>query len=184
MNGETQAKPPGWDYNPSEWSQRLPLVAVAIVGFFIALYLALYQWRVIPNVWEPFFGSGSRIVLNSSVSRLLPIPDAALGAIGYLADAISGVIGGRGRWRTMPWIVILFGLMVGPLGLISIILVILQPTYFGAWCTFCLASAAISLLMIYPAMDEVWASYKFLKSEKQTGKSLWRAFWGLSEPPA
>jgi hypothetical protein len=179
MSHQTKNAPPGWDYNPSEWSQRLPLVAVAIIGFGIALYLALYQWRVISDVWEPFFGDGSRIILNSGVSRILPVPDAALGAIGYLADAVSGIIGGKTRWRTMPWIVILFGLLVGPLGLVSIILVVLQPTYFGAWCTLCLASAAISLLMIYPAMDEVLASYQFMKKEKRAGKSLWLAFWGL-----
>jgi len=131
------------------------------------------------HFWEHTVGSGSKVILNSSVSRLLPIPDAALGALGYLADAVSGVIGGRGRWRTMPWIVILFGLLVGPLGLVSIILVILQPIYFGAWCTLCLASAAISLAMVYPAMDEVVASYQFLKREKQAGKSLWRTFWGF-----
>jgi len=131
------------------------------------------------HFWEHTVGSGSKVILNSSVSRLLPIPDAALGALGYLADAVSGVIGGRGRWRTMPWIVILFGLLVGPLGLVSIILVILQSIYFGAWCTLCLASAAISLAMVYPAMDEVVASYQFLKREKQAGKSLWRTFWGF-----
>ncbi|MCC6328943.1 MAG: vitamin K epoxide reductase family protein [Acidobacteria bacterium] len=176
MNDEANF-PPDWDYNPSGWSQRLPIVGVAIVGFLIALYLALYQWRVIGDVWEPFFGNGSRVILNSGLSRILPVPDAALGAAGYLADAISGVIGGRGRWRTMPWIVIVFGLMVGPLGLVSIILVILQPTVFGAWCTLCLASAVISLGMIYPAMDEVVASFQFLRRVKREGRSVWPAFW-------
>jgi uncharacterized membrane protein len=172
--------PPGWDYDPSSWGQRLPLVAVAMVGFGIALYLALYQWRVITDVWEPFFGSGSRVILNSSMSRILPIPDAALGAIGYLADAVSGIVGGRGRWKTMPWIVIVFGLAVGPLGLVSIVLVVLQPTVFGAWCTMCLVSAAISLAMIYPAMDEVVASWQHLMRERRAGRSLWPAFWGLA----
>jgi hypothetical protein len=41
--------PPGWDYNSSDWSQRLPIVA--------------------------------------------------LGAFGYLLDAVTGGIGGRRRWR-------------------------------------------------------------------------------------
>jgi hypothetical protein len=179
MSGNDQNIPPGWHHNPSSWAQRLPLVGVAMVGFGIALYLALYQWRVIGNVWEPFFGDGSKIILNSSVSRLLPIPDAALGAIGYLADAVSGVIGGRRRWETMPWIVLVFGFAVGPLGLVSIILVILQPTVFGAWCTLCLASAAISLAMIYPAMDEVLASWQYLKRERRSGRPLWSAVWGI-----
>jgi hypothetical protein len=51
--------PPGWAYNPSSWSQRLPIVALAFAGFGIAMYLALYQWGVFARVWEPFFGEGS-----------------------------------------------------------------------------------------------------------------------------
>ena len=151
-----------------------------MLGFVIAGYLALYQWRFFAVVWEPFFGDGSRIILNSSVSRILPIPDAALGALGYLADAITGIIGRRDRWRTMPWIVIIFGLAVGPLGLVSVLLVILQPVMFEAWCTLCLASALISVLMIGPASDEVLASLQYLKRERLEGRSLWPAFWGIS----
>lgn len=175
--------PPGWDYNPASWPQRLPIIGAAVVGFFIAGYLALYQWRVIGTVWEPFFGNGSEKILNSKVSHLLPFPltDAFLGALGYLADAVTGAVGGRRRWRTMPWIVIIFGLLVGPLGAISILLVILQPVMFDAWCTLCLATAVISVLMIGPAMDEFLASLQHLKREKERGRSAWRVFWGLAD---
>jgi uncharacterized membrane protein len=160
---QPHSHPGGWSYNPSAWSERLPIVALAAGGFGIASYLALYQWRAIDTVWEPFFGRGSVTVLNSGVSRILPIPDAALGALGYLADAVTGMIGGRDRWRRLPWIVILFGLAVGPLGAISILLVILQPVLYESWCTLCLASALISVLMIGPAMDETLASLQYLK---------------------
>ncbi len=173
--------PPGWSYNPSTWGQRLPIVGLALVGFLIAGYLALYQWGIFSGVWEPFFGDGSRVILNSSISRILPIPDAALGALGYLADAVTGVIGRRGRWRTMPWIVILFGLAVGPLGAVSILLVILQPVLFGEFCTLCLASAVISVAMIGPAMDEFLASLQWVKRERARGRSAWRVFWGLDD---
>ncbi|MDP9311096.1 MAG: vitamin K epoxide reductase family protein [Chloroflexota bacterium] len=173
--------PPGWSYNPASWSQRLPIVGLALVGFGIATYLALYQLNVFATVWEPFFGDGSRIILNSSISRVLPIPDAALGALGYLVDAGAGVIGGRARWRTMPWIVVLFGLAVGPLGAVSIGLVILQPVRFGTFSTLALASAVVSVVMIGPAMDEFLASLQHLKREHNRGHSLWRTFWGLSD---
>jgi uncharacterized membrane protein len=174
--------PPGWNYNPSSWSQRLPIVGLALLGFCIAGYLSLYQWRIVSQVWEPFFGDGSRLILTSGVSRVLPIPDAALGAASYLLDAVTGAIGGRRRWRTMPWIVVLFGLAVGPLGAVSIMLVILQPVLYDAWCTLCLASAAISLLMIGPALDEFLASLQGLRRAHDRGDSLWRAFWGLAPP--
>ena len=173
--------PPGWTYNPASWSQRLPIIVLAIVGLGIATYLALYQLQVFPTVWEPFFGNDSRKILNSSVSKILPIPDAALGAIGYLTDAVAGAIGGRSRWRTMPWIVIAFGLAVGPLGMISVLLVILQPVMFDAWCTLCLASAVVSLVMVGPAMDEMLASLQFMKRAKNARVSLWKAFWGYKE---
>jgi uncharacterized membrane protein len=176
--------PPGWSYNPSSWSERLPLIGLALLGTLVAGYLALYQTGVVDAIWDPFFGRGSSIILKSSVSHLLPIPDAALGALGYVVDAASGAIGGRDRWRTMPWIVIVFGIAVGPLGLVSILLVILQPVVFHAWCTLCLASAVISIAMIGPAMDELLASLQHLHRERERGRSLWPAFWGLHQPPA
>ena len=176
-----QGVPIGWTYNPSVWGQRVPIIGLALVGTAIAGYLALYQWNVFSTVWEPFFGTGSRVVLNSSISKLLPIPDAALGALGYIVDAVTGVVGGRERWRKMPWIVIIFGLAVGPLGGVSIMLVVLQPVLLDAWCTLCLSSAVISVLMIGPAMDEMLASLQHVRRAHDHGRSTWRVFWGLDD---
>jgi uncharacterized membrane protein len=178
------ASPPGWDYNPSTWAQRLPIIVLAMLGFGIATYLTLYQLEMIGDVWEPFFGDGSRTILDSSASRVLPVPDAMLGALGYLADAVTGAVGGKDRWRRMPWLVVVFGLAVGPLGAVSILLVVLQPVMFSAWCTLCLASAVISVLMIGPATDELLASLQHLRAEQREGRSVWRAFWGLGAQTA
>ena len=179
--GNPPQRPPGWQTNPSAWDQRLPIVALALVGFAIATYLALFQYGVVAPVWEPFFGDGSRTVLTSPLSTVLPVSDAALGAFGYLLDAVTGVIGGRGRWRSMPWIVIIFGIAVGPLGAISVLLVIAQPVLYGAFCTLCLASAVISLAMIGPAVDEVLASLQELRRVRLDGGSVWNAFWHGSQ---
>lgn len=175
--------PPGWVKNPSAWGERLPIVALAIIGFGIATYLALYQYEVIDDVWEPFFGDGSRTILDSSLSRVLPVSDAALGAFGYLLDAVTGVIGGTRRWRTMPWIVVLFGIFVGPLGAVSILLVIAQPVLYDSFCTLCLATAVISLAMIPPAVDEVLASMQDVRRVRQAGGDWWRFFWGRHPEP-
>jgi hypothetical protein len=64
--------PPGWDDNPSTWKQRLPIVAIALVAFVAAMHLALVQVEIVSKPWEPFFGRGSAIILDSWVSRLLP----------------------------------------------------------------------------------------------------------------
>lgn len=173
--------PPAWDYNPSTWAQRLPLVFIAVVGLAIAMYLGLYQLNYFPTVWEPFFGDGSTRILNSELSNILPVPDALLGAFGYLLDVVTGIIGGQRRWKTMPWMVIMFGIAIGPLGLVSILLVIAQPVMFDAWCTLCLLSAVISVVMISPAMDEMLASLQYLQRVKLAKQGVWKAFWGNKE---
>lgn len=175
------AAPPGWDTNPSAWRERLPIVGLGALGFVVALYLTAFQYGWIEAVWEPFFGDGSREILQSRVSEVLPIKDAALGAIGYLLDVVSGALYGQDRWRRQPWIVILFGIAVGPLGAGSILLVILQPVLIGNFCTLCLLTAVISVAMIGPAMDEVLASLQFLRRARDEGRSLWAAFWGRGD---
>lgn len=179
MNNKMDALiPPAWDYNPSSWGQRMPLVIIAFVGFLIALYMGLYQLKVISTVWDPFFENGTTKVLNSPISRALPVPDALLGAFGYVLDVVTGIIGKTDRWKTKPWIVILFGFAIGPLGATSILLVILQPVSVGAWCTLCLVTAVISVVMISPAMDELLASMQYLQRVKKSGHSVWKAFLG------
>jgi hypothetical protein len=169
--------PPAWSYNPSDWFERGPIIAMAFVGFFVSRYLAAYQLGHIPYPWDPFFGDGTRRVLESEVSRAWPISDAGLGAVAYLLEALSGFMGGRNRWRTMPWMVAMFGMLVVPLGVVSIVLVILQPVAVGAWCTLCLVTAAAMLVMISPAIDEVVAMGQFLMGARREGKPFWRTFW-------
>lgn len=177
--GRHDDTPPGWTTNPSLWGQRLPIIGLALIGTGIAGYLGAFQLGLIGSVWEPFFGDGSQTVLTSKTSHVLPVPDAVLGALSYVADAVTGAIGGTKRWKTMPWIVIIFGIAVGPLGAISILLVILQPVLYDSFCTLCLASAVVSVAMIGPAVDEVLASLQFLKRRRTQDRSLWRAFWGV-----
>lgn len=143
------------------------------------MYLSLFQLGIIPGVWDPFFHNGTEKVLTSSVSRVLPVPDALLGAFGYLIDVVTGLIGGTKRWKEAPWVVVIFGLAVGPLGLVSIFLVIAQPVIVGAWCTLCLCSAVISVIMISPAMDEFLASLQYLQRVRYRKESVWKAFWGI-----
>jgi uncharacterized membrane protein len=169
--------PPGWSYNPSGWIQRGPIIAMAFLGFFLSRYLAAYQLGHVAYPWDPFFGDGTRRVLDSEVSRAWPISDAGLGAVSYMLEALSGLMGGRNRWRTMPWMVGMFGVLVVPLGVVSVVLVILQPVAVGAWCTLCLVTAAAMLIMISPAVDEVVAMGQFLMGARREGKPFWRTFW-------
>lgn len=169
--------PPGWTYNPSTWLQRGPIIALSLVAFLMARYMAGQQLGLYETVWDPFFGAGTFHVLNSDVSRAWPVSDAGLGAVAYLIEALSGFMGGQQRWRTMPWMVLMFFVLVVPLGITSIILVMLQPIAVGAWCTLCLATAFLMLLMIPLALDEVVAMFQFLRAAHGEGQSVWRVFW-------
>ena len=176
---------PPWDYNPSAWSQRIPLCLLAGVGFVISSYLALYEWGLIATVWDPVFGDSTARVLESDVSHRLygwfGVPDAALGAVAYLGDAVLGLAGSTRRWQYRPWMVILFGIDVIPLGAVSAILVLLQATIVGYWCFLCLVSAAISLILIYWAYDEVWSSLIYLRRvwrRTRSPREVWNVFWG------
>lgn len=169
--------PTGWSYNPSSWGQRIVPVVFAVVAALVARGLAAYQLGYIPGAWDPFFGDGTERVLTSDVSQAFPVSDAALGMWGYLLDAVAGLLGGTRRWATMPWIVLLFGIFVIPFGIVSITLVILQPVVVGAWCTGCLVTALMSLLMIPFAADEVAATMQFLVRARRAGQPFWRTLW-------
>lgn len=169
--------PPDWSYNPSSWPQRLPPIAAALAAFLIARYMAGFQLEHVGSVWDPFFGEGTERVLTSDVSKMFPISDAGLGAFAYLLEALSGFMGGTDRWRTMPWMVLMFFVLVVPLGIVSILLVTLQPLAVGTFCTPCLATAVLMLLMIPFAIDEVVAMGQFLVDVRRRGEPLWTNFW-------
>ena len=139
--------------------------------------MAAYQLGHIPAAWDPFFGESTQKVLTSDVSKAWPIPDAGLGALSYMLEALSGYMGDSRRWRTMPWMVLMFALLVVPLGATSIILVILQPISIGMWCTLCLVAAVAMLIMVPLAVDEVVAMGQFMVESRRAGQPFWRTFW-------
>lgn len=169
--------PPGWTYNPSSWHQRAPMIIAASLGWIFSRYLAAFQLGYINQIWEPVFGNGTVSVLTSDVSKSWPISDAGLGATAYTFEFLMAWMGGVTRWRSMPWMVTFFFILVVPLGVTSIVLVILQPVMVGHWCTVCLLTALIMLVMIPFTVDEVVAMVQFMKRSVREGKSFWRTFW-------
>lgn len=165
--------PPGWDYSPSGWTNRLPIILLAFVGLFISRYLAAFQLGHIDAAWDPFFGDGSERIITSSVSEAWPVADAGLGATVYVLEIITGLIGDKRRWRTMPWLVLLFGILIVPLGAVSVFFIIIQPIVIGTWCTLCLVGALAMLLQIPYSFDEILATLQFLRKRRQQGRSLW-----------
>jgi nucleoside-diphosphate-sugar epimerase len=173
--------PPGWSYNPSSWTQRLPIILLAVIGLYVSRYLAAYQLGHIPAVWDPFFAgspfdpqNGTEEIITSSVSKAWPVSDAAVGGYTYLLEILTGVVGSRMRWRTMPWLVVLFGLMIAPLGITSIFFIIIQPVVIGTWSTIALIGAAAILIQIPYSLDELLATLQFLRRRAKAGQNWLR----------
>jgi nucleoside-diphosphate-sugar epimerase/uncharacterized membrane protein len=175
--------PEGWDYSPSAWFQRLPVIFLALVGLYISRYLAAYQLGYIEGIWEPFFGSdtpgrnGTEAIITSQVSQAWPVPDAGLGALTYMLEILVGVAGAANRWRTMPWLVMLFGLMIVPLGAVSIYFIVIQPVLLGTYCTLCLVAAAAMLVQIPYSVDELIACGQYLARQKARGRPVLKLFF-------
>lgn len=169
--------PSGWSYNPSSWPQRAPIIALALLGFFLSRQMAAFQLHHIASLRDPFFGLGTQRVLTSDVSRAFPISDAGFGGIAYMIEFLMGFMGDKRRWRTMPWMVTFFGILVIPLGVVSITLIILQPLAVGAWCTPCLIAATAMVIMIALTLDEVVATVQFLAQARREGQPIWHTFW-------
>jgi nucleoside-diphosphate-sugar epimerase/uncharacterized membrane protein len=178
--------PPGWAYSPSTWLQRAPIAALALFGFLIARYLGAYQLGHVGSVWEPFFAgsgemkgvmNGTETIVTSYVSKAWPIPDGALGAVVYMLELVMTWMGGKDRWRTMPWMVLALTFLIVPLGVVSIYFIIIQPILLGTWCTLCLAAALAMTIMIPYQLDEFVAMGQFLVWVRRKGKPFWRNFW-------
>ncbi|MBO6716810.1 MAG: NAD-dependent epimerase/dehydratase family protein [Rhizobiaceae bacterium] len=175
--------PPGWEYSPSSWFQRLPIIILAFLGLYVSRYMAAYQLGHIDGVWEPFFAgaagdpkNGTEEIITSSVSQAWPVPDAGLGALTYLLEILTGIIGSSRRWRTMPWLVVIFGIMIVPLGVVSITFIVIQPIVLGTWCTLCLIAAAAMVIQIPYSVDELIATAQFLARRRRAGRPILRVF--------
>ncbi|HEY7077752.1 MAG TPA: vitamin K epoxide reductase family protein [Solirubrobacteraceae bacterium] len=164
--------PPGWDENPTSFSHRLLLAGLAFVGLLVALYLTLYQFRLYDTVWDPFFDSKTVLDLT------WPVPDALAGVIAYGAELVLLALGGQDRWRSLPWACLALGAVLTAGAVVSIALIIIQPTVAGAWCFLCLVSAALSLALFFLGIGEARAAWQHVRRARARGVSWGDAVWG------
>ncbi len=170
-------EPLGWSLNPSSWSHRVPTVGLALLAWFFSRYMAAFQLGYINTIVDPVFPEGTLRVITSTISKAFPVSDAGLGSVCYTLEFILGWQGGSRRWLRMPWLATAFGLLVIPVGVVSIILIISQPVIVGAWCFWCLATAVCMLVMIVLTAPELVAVYQLLSQAKKRGYPLWPLFW-------
>lgn len=122
---------------------KLPLLAalVALCGVADAVYLTVkhYTGEAVPCSVV----AGCEQVLTSSYAEIAGIPLAAFGALAYFAAfslSILTAFGNRAMWKV-------FGVQVVLMAIFTAWLVYLQWFVIGAFCQFCLISAAITFTL-------------------------------------
>lgn len=158
---------------PDGLAERIRLIVLAFIGLYVSSYLTLYQLGVVSGVWDPFL-DGSPKVLH----LFEPVPDAALGALAYGTEIALSLIGGGDRWRSAP--------MDGTGPRFRHLLrrsserraSAVQPLVVGAWCTMCLASAAVSFAIFALSINEPRAALQHLERGRASGRSVRKALWG------
>lgn len=122
-------------------SRRTAVAALSLAGLAVALYLTLYQAKVVSTVWDPFGLGGSEWILRRSpLVRWLGFPDAAFGIAAYGAELALDLVAGHRPGATPTLVLGGIALAMAAGGLL---LVVLQGV-FGHWCSLCLVSAALS----------------------------------------
>jgi uncharacterized membrane protein len=120
---------------------KLPVAAslLALVGLADAVYLTVHHFTAEPVPCS--IVEGCETVLTSAYAEIAGVPIAAFGALAYFVAfslAILTVFGNRSMW-------LLFGVQSFIMATVSAYLVYLQGFVIGAFCQFCLISAATSL---------------------------------------
>jgi len=85
-----------------------------------------------------------------------------MGALGYAVEFVTTLAGAADRWHSHPKLVLAYGVIVVAIGVAGLILVVLQAFVLHAFCTLCLLSATISVVIAFLARGEVLASFKVL----------------------
>lgn len=148
------------------------VAALALGGCALASYLALAQLGLV-HAWEPLFGAGTERVLHSRFAGALPVPDAGLGAAAYLAEAATALPGPSDRARTRPLLVGVYAALGLGLGITALGLLFLQAYGVRAWCTLCVTSSGVSLILAVPAGAEGLSAWRWHRAatRRQNGEA-------------
>jgi len=124
-------------------SKLFPAIAIliALVGLSDAVYLTIHHYTAEPVPCS--IVEGCEMVLTSAYALIGGVPLAAIGAAAYLAAIILAAITLTGR--NLAWK--LYGLQVTIMTIVTCWLIYLQGFVIGAFCQFCLLSAAITFTL-------------------------------------
>lgn len=127
---------------------------VALIGLGDAVYLTIHS--LTGERVSCTLVAGCEMVLTSEYATIAGIPLGAFGAAAYFSAfslAILTAFGNRKTW-------LLFGVQVVLMAAFTLWLLYLQAFVIGAYCQFCLLSAAVTFtLLIIAILSKFWRSH-------------------------
>lgn len=124
---------------PKTWLV-IAAIVLALAGLADSVYLTVHHFTAEPVPCSLI--EGCEMVLTSKYAEFQGVPIALIGALGYFVAfslALLTIYGYR-LW-------LLFGVQTTIMAIVSGVLVYIQASLIGAFCQFCLISAATSLLL-------------------------------------
>lgn len=129
---------------------RQAIALLALVGFFLALYLLLYKLGLIGGLQ---CGTGScEYVQTSAYGRFLGFPVASYGVLGYGAIFAVALLGLQPRWLGHPGPSRLVAGFAGVGFLFTLYLTYVELFVLQAICRYCVASAVIITAILVVAL--------------------------------
>lgn len=130
---------------------RMIIAVLALIGVLVSVYLTLHKYGVIGTL---ACGTGScETVQASKWAVFMGVPVPVLGLVGYALVLISALVGlAKTDSRAVALTLVL--LAAGALAF-TLYLTYLEAFVIHAWCRWCIASAAITLLISIASLAEL-----------------------------
>ncbi|HUP90064.1 MAG TPA: vitamin K epoxide reductase family protein [Longimicrobiales bacterium] len=130
---------------------RMVIAVLALIGLLISTYLTLHKFGIIGTL---ACGTGScETVQTSKWAVFMGVPVPVLGLIGYAVLLVAALVGLSAPSNKSVSIAI-FALANGAL-MFSIYLSLIEHFKIHAWCRWCIASAAITVLIWVASLAEI-----------------------------
>lgn len=132
-------------------TNRMAITLLALVGVLISLYMSAYTFGLLGEI--VCGAGGCETVQHSPWARFMGVPVPLIGLAGYGAlfgTALAGVHATRSR---LVAFVLLAGATIGLL--FSAYLTYLEAFVIHAWCRWCIASAALAVLIFLFSLPEL-----------------------------
>ncbi|HWE28064.1 MAG TPA: vitamin K epoxide reductase family protein [Polyangia bacterium] len=147
--------------------RRVGVATLAAAGIADSLYMLAYHGGLLRSLRCPFFGEGCNKVGRSAHAVHFGVPNAAAGAVAYAGMAATALWAGSHPLDERPWQPLGIGALATVAGAASAFLTWEQPTKVGAWCFWCLSSAAINAAIFALAIGDASKAARVIATRRR-----------------